>query len=55
MFKCYKSHSEVGDAYHIGAEAALPGLREVASLYKLNDIFNADEFGLFYTAPPTKT
>ena len=54
-FKSYNSHGEMGDADQRGADAALPELRQLASQYALNDIFNADEFGLFYAAAPTKT
>ena len=40
---------------HSGSNAAQPRLRQLTSQYVLNDIFNVDEFGLFYTAAPTKT
>ena len=54
-FKRYKSHGETGDADHAAAAAALPQLRRLASKYCLNDIFNADELGLYYTASPNST
>ena len=54
-FKSFNSHGEVGDADHTGAGAALPELREFTSQYALNDVFNADEFRLFYTAASTNT
>jgi len=54
-FSCHKSHGEEADADRAGAMTALPYLRHLTSQYHLNDIFNADEFGLYYTAAPTST
>ncbi len=54
-FKCYKSHGDQGDADDAGACAALPRLRQLAAQYSLADIFNADEFGLCYSAAPKST
>ena len=54
-FKCYKSHGEQADADHDGARAALPRLRQLTAQYALKDIYNADEFGLFYSAAPKST
>ena len=53
--KCHKSHGELGDADHEGAAIALPELRLLAQQFHLRDIFNADEFGLYYSASPTQT
>ncbi len=54
-FKSYGSHSEEGDADREAAEAQLPMLRQLAAAYRVNDIFNADEFGLFYNRPTQTT
>ena len=53
--KQYSCHGEAGDADVEGANAALPGLRQLTSQYCISNIFNADEFGLFYTAAPRKS
>ena len=54
-FRSYRSHGESGDADVAGADAPLPRLRQLASQYPLNDVFNADEFGLAYTTSPNRT
>ena len=54
-FKCYKPHGEQGDAGDEGARAPLPRLGQLAAQYSLADIFNADEFGLCYSAAPRST
>ena len=49
------SHGEgvYGDESVVSQE--LPFLHQKTSQYALNDIFNADEFGLFYQAAPIRT
>ena len=54
-FKCYKSHGESGDADEVAAASHLPFLRSIVAEYALNDIFNADEFGLWHSRAPTST
>ena len=49
----YNSYGEVGDSDGHAAVTALPRLRQIARQYTLNDIFNADEFALYYTAAPS--
>ena len=53
--RCYNSHGEVGDSDGHTAVTTLPRLRQIARKYALNDIFNADEFALYYTAAPSST
>ena len=54
-FKAYKSHGESGDADEEAIRNAMPSLRATLSMYRLNDIFNADEYVLFYTEAPNIT
>ena len=51
-FKARKSHREPSDADGDGILNATPSLRAMLSMYTLNDVFNADEYGLFYTEAP---
>lgn len=51
--KRHESQGEEGDTDRGSTISALPGLRHFASLYWMNEIFYADEFGLNYTAAPT--
>ena len=54
-FWCFKSHGEINDADSAGTAAALPHQRELALHYPLSVISNADEFGLAYSAAPTRS
>ena len=54
-FKSFMSHGESADAYEFAISQELPFKCQKASEYALNDIFNADEFGLFYQAAPIRT
>ena len=54
-FKSHKSHGEEGDADAQETAAALPMLQALASQYAPCDIFNADEFGLNFTAASRQT
>lgn len=53
-FKCCHSHGESGYA-DVNAAQALPHLRQLASEFYYNDIYNADEFAFWYIAAPTTT
>ena len=54
-FKCFKSHGESGDADHAAATAELPQLRRIVAQHSANDVYNADEFGLYYSCAPNAT
>ena len=47
-FKRYRLHGEYGDVNVEGIISELPKLRKKLSEHSINDIFNADEFGLLY-------
>lgn len=47
--KCFKSHGE-SFADDVATREALPRLQELCKNYNVNDIYNADEFGLAYSA-----
>ena len=51
-FKRFKSHGESASTNVNIIAQELPILREELSHYHLNDIWNADEFGLFYSMAP---
>lgn len=53
--RCYKSHGERGSADNEAINRSLPELRELVSGYRLSDVFNMDETGLFYRLCPDKT
>ena len=53
-FKFFKSYGESGDADREAA-GATPGLRALVGLFGPNKVFNADEFGLFYSLAPSST
>ena len=53
--KWNKSFVEQGDADHRGAAEALPRLQQLTRQHNLNDIWNAEEFGLYYSAAPKST
>ena len=54
-FKSFMSHGEGADADEPAISQELPSLRQKTAQYAVNDIFNADEFGLFYQAAPIRT
>ena len=54
-FKSFMSHGEYADADESAITEELPILRQKTSQYALNDIFNAEEFGLFYQAASIRT
>ena len=51
-FKRYRLFGESGDVNIEGIISDLPKLRKKISEYSINDVFNADEFGLFYKLAP---
>ena len=51
-FKRYRLHGEHGDLNLEGIISELPKLRKKSSEYSINDVFKADEFGLFYKLAP---
>ena len=53
--KCYKSHGEAGGADVAAVDRELLSIRSRLSHYCINNIFNADEFALFYNLTPTST
>ena len=50
--KRYRLHGEYGDLNVEGIISELPKLRKRLSEYSINDVFNADEFGLFFKLAP---
>ncbi len=54
-FKSYRSYGEDSDADEVAIQNELPALRARLTAFALNEIFNADEFGLFHKLPPTTT
>ena len=54
-FQAHKCHGESGDADEEAIQVELPSLSALIAMYKPNDIFNADEFGLFYRQAPDIT
>lgn len=55
QLKSWKLHGESGDADNEAMESKLPSIQERLKPYELRDIYNADEFGLFYRMAPDKT
>ena len=53
--KRYPSHGESADAYEDANNRNLPVLQDTLKQYALRDMYNADEFALFYRLPPTST
>ena len=51
----YKCYGESGAADEDAISRELPNLRSLIAGYNPNDVFNADEFGLFYQQPPNVT
>ncbi len=54
-FRCHRSQGESDDASVTAVEAFLPQLQEIVQSFARKDVFNADEFGLFYKRAPTTT
>ncbi len=54
-YKCYKSHGKSSNVDQNQIKSELPVLQEKLKKYTLKDIWNADEFGLFYQMPPRET
>ena len=53
--RAYKCHGESGAADEDAISRELPNLRALIARYNPNDVFNADEFGLFYQQGPNVT
>ena len=53
--QCHSSHGELGDADHEMTAGDLSELRYLVQQYHLRNIFNADEFALYYSASRTQT
>lgn len=53
--KSRRVHGESGDVNMGIVDQELPKLQQLCSTYALDDIFNADETGLFYCMPPDRT
>ena len=51
-FKRYRLFVESGDINIDAIISQLPALRKKISEYSINDVFNVDEFGLFYKLAP---
>lgn len=54
-FKQQVVHGESGSVQQEVINQELPALRQLLQQYHPDDIFNADETGLFYNMPPNKT
>ena len=54
-FRSYRSFGEDGDTDEVAIENELPRIRARLATYQVNDIFNVDEYGVFYKLPPTST
>ena len=54
-FKCYRSYGEGADADVHAIRPELPIIRSILASYRECDIFNGDEYGLFYQLPPSST
>ena len=54
-FKQQVAHGESGSVQQEVINQELPALRQLLQQYHPDDIFNADETGLFYNMPPNKT
>ena len=53
--RCYKSHGEKADADLGAARECLTALRSFLQQFNPKNVFNADEFGLYYKQAPTST
>ncbi len=54
-FKCYRSHGESGNVDLNIINSELPVLQETIKNYSMEDIWNADEFAIFYQMPSRDT
>ena len=54
-FKSYRCHGEEGAVDEEAIQRELPVLLQLLSSFCVNDVFNADEFALFYRQPPNTT
>lgn len=54
-FAQHIAHGESGSVNQQTVDQELPLLKQVLQQYKPEDIFNADETGLFFSMPPTRT
>ncbi len=54
-FKCYRSFGEDNDADETEISNRLAVIHASLSKYAVSDIWNADEFGLFYSIPLRQT
>ena len=54
-FRLQVAHGEAGSVQQDIIDRELPALRLLIQQYHPNDVFNADETGLFYNMPPNKT
>ena len=54
-FKRYPSHGESADADEDANNRNLPVLQDTLKRHALRDMYNADEFALFYRLPPSST
>ena len=52
-FKSFKLHGEAGGADQEATETTLPTFQAQSEHYFIYDIWNIDEFGLFYNLPPS--
>ncbi len=52
--RSFKSHGEIGSIAEILVSTELPELQEKLKNYRMNDVLNADEFGLFIKCLPLK-
>ena len=51
----YRFHGESGDADEAAVLKSLPEIQNTIKKYALNDVWNADEFGLFFKMAPKTT
>ncbi|CDS02221.1 hypothetical protein [Sporisorium scitamineum] len=54
-FKLQVAHGESGSIQQDIIDKELPALKLLIQQYHPDDVFNADETGLFYNMPPNKT
>ena len=54
-FKQQVAHGESGSVQKEDIDKEMPALKQLLQQYQPQDIFNADETGLFYNSPPNRT
>ncbi len=54
-FTCYKSHGESGNVDQNQINSELPALQEELKEYPSKDIWESNDFGLFYQISPRET